>query len=104
MSKIKREINGYEIRKLHSNDQKKLISKLPFSLIAKNEKLSKQLYGIPVFKEFKKDMRTEEVKTTQYISQDYENFCNQLSSTKKKQLYRNKKKSIQKIFLKLILF
>lgn len=88
--------NGYFLRKKSSRNQQKLISRLPFSLIAQHNKLSKSFYGILPYKGFS-DVQFKDIKNTMYISHDYEQYCNRdlpVKCLKRTKKIKKKSKSI----------
>ena len=70
--------NGFTYRKKLKKHQIRVMNKLPFSLIATNEQLSQSLFGTSQVQCLNFEMQNIELKNTNYVSFDYEKYCNQL--------------------------
>lgn len=69
--------NGFTYRKKLKKHQIRVMNKLPFSLIATNEQLSQSLFGTSQVQCLNFEMQNIELKNTNYVSFDYEKYCNQ---------------------------
>lgn len=74
--------NGFNFRKKLNKEQRKFATRIPFSLIAKNKSLSKNLFGIVTTNELDFNIQAKPLSNTHFISFSYEEYINKIIKPK----------------------
>ena len=73
---------GFKFRKKLNNEQRKFATRIPFSLIAKNKSLSKNLFGIVTINQLDFNVQAKTLSSTHFISFSYEEYINKIIKPK----------------------
>lgn len=87
--------NGFTFRSKYNKTKLKWMNSFPFTLAATSENLSQNLYGLSKpLTDVSYDLPFNELKNTEYVSFDYESYCD-TSSTNPLKLIKSKKSNAQ---------